>query len=162
MTFYSTFVLAVESAESSGGLFDFDATLPIMAGQILILVAVLNNIFFKPLTKAIDDRNDYVRTNIAEAKERLAKAEALALQYETELAETRKAAQSMLLNAQSEASKVRASKIAETLAESQAQVAAAKAEIAQQKVEAMAALDAQVDALSRQILEKLLGNLVNR
>lgn len=162
MTLYSTFVLAVESAESSGGLFDFDATLPIMAAQILILVAVLNNIFFKPLTKAIDDRNDYVRTNIAEAKDRLAKAESLALQYETELAETRKAAQLILLNAQSEANKVRAAKIAETLAESQSQVAAAKAEIAQQKVEAMATLDAQVDALSRQILEKLLGNLVNR
>jgi len=156
-----TVVLAVESAEPSGGLFDFDATLPIMAVQILILMAILNSIFFKPLTKAIDDRNDYVRTNIAEAKERLQKAESLALQYETELAETRKTSQALLLTAQTDANKIRAQQIAATLAESQEQVAAAKVEIEQQKSEAMAALDAQVDGLSRQILEKLLGNLVN-
>ncbi len=160
MTLYSTFLLAVESAEPSGGLFDFDATLPIMAVQILILVAILNNIFFKPLTKAIDDRNDYVRTNISEAKERLEKAESLAQQYEAELADTRKSSQVMLLAAQSDANKIRAEQIASTIAESQAQIIAAKTEIEQQKSIAMAALDAQVDVLSRQILEKLLGNLV--
>jgi F-type H+-transporting ATPase subunit b len=165
MTFYSTplltVVLAVESAESKGGLFDFDATLPIMAVQILILVVILNNIFFKPLTKAIDDRNDYVRTNIAEAKERLEKAESLAKQYEAELAETRKSSQALLLAAQSDANKIRADQLAATLAESQAQATAAKVEIEDQKSKAMEALDAQVDALSRQILGKLLGNLVN-
>lgn len=165
MTFYSTplltVLLAVESAESKGGLFDFDATLPIMAVQILVLVVILNSIFFKPLTKAIDDRNDYVRTNIAEAKERLEKAESLAQQYEAELAETRKYSQAMLLAAQNEANKIRADQLAATLAESQAQATAAKMEIDQQKSKAMAALDAQVDVLSRQILGKLLGNLVN-
>ena len=165
MTFYSTplstVLLAVESAESKGGLFDFDATLPIMAVQILILVVILNNIFFKPLTKAIDDRNDYVRTNIAEAKERLEKAESVAKQYEAELAETRKSSQALLLAAQADANKIRADKLAATLAESQAQATAAKVEIEQQKSKAMEALDAQVDALSRQILGKLLGNLVN-
>ncbi len=160
MTLYSTFILAVESAESKGGLFDFDATLPIMAVQILILIVILNNIFFKPLTKAIDDRNDYVRTNIAEAKERLEKAESLAKQYEVELAETRKSSQAMLLAAQSDANKIRSEQIAATLAESQSQIVEAKAEIEKQKSEAMAVLDTQVDVLSRQILEKLLGNLV--
>jgi len=160
MTLYSTFILAVESAESKGGLFDFDATLPIMAVQILILIVILNNIFFKPLTKAIDDRNDYVRTNIADAKERLEKAESLAKQYEVELAETRKSSQAMLLAAQSDANKIRSEQIAATLAESQSQIVEAKAEIEKQKSEAMAVLDTQVNVLSRQILEKLLGNLV--
>jgi len=169
MTLYSPFLnfldlnllVAVESAESKGGLFDFDATLPIMALQIVLLVIILNSIFFKPLTKAIDDRNDYVRTNIAEAKERLEKADALAKQYEAELAETRKSAQALLITAQAEANKIRAQQIAATIAESQAQLAAAKAEIEQQKHAATAALDAQVETLSRQILEKLLGDLVH-
>jgi F-type H+-transporting ATPase subunit b len=168
MTLYSTlslnfwnFLVAVEPAESSGGLFDFDATLPIMALQILLLVTILNSIFFKPLTKAIDDRNDYVRINIAEAKERLEKAESLAVQYEAELAETRKSAQALLITAQSDANKIRAQQLATTLAESQAQLATAKAEIEEQKQAATAALDAQVETLTRQILEKLLGDLVH-
>jgi F-type H+-transporting ATPase subunit b len=51
-----TILLAVETAETAakeGGLFDFDATLPLMALQFLILVAVLNAVFYKPLTKAM-------------------------------------------------------------------------------------------------------------
>ncbi len=160
-TFYWTVSLAVESAESSGGLFDFDATLPIMAVQFLILCLVLNAIFFKPLTKAIDDRNDYVRNNITEAKERLEKAQLLARKYEQELAETRKTAQSLISSAQADANQIRNQQIAAALAESQAQVATVKTEIEQQKRDASTALDAQVESLSRQILEKLLGNLVN-
>jgi len=164
-----TFVLAVETvveagaeaAESSGGLFNFDATLPIMAAQFLLLVAILNAIFFKPLTKAIDDRSDYVRGNIAEAKERLGKAQSLAQQYEQELSATRRQVKDRLLLAQVDANKIRNQRIAEAMAESQAQVATAKAEIAQQKQVASDSLNTQTAALSRQILEKLLGDLVH-
>ena len=79
-----TILLAAETAKQ-GGLFDLDATLPLMALQFLALAAVLNVIFYKPLSNAIDGRNEYIRANQAEAKERLAKAEHLAKQYEQEL-----------------------------------------------------------------------------
>ncbi len=159
---YWNFLLAAEAVESKGGLFDINATLPIMAVQFIVFVAILNALFFKPLTKAIDDRNDYVRENLTGAKERLAKAEQVAKQYEQELAATRKASQDLLLTAQAEANKIRNQQIGEAMAEAQAQVASAKADIERQKQEAAAALDAQVESLSRQILEKLLGDLVQR
>ena len=63
-------------------MFDFDATLPLMAVQFLLLMVVLNAIFYKPLTKAIEERGDYIRRNQVEAQERLSKAETLAKQYE--------------------------------------------------------------------------------
>jgi F-type H+-transporting ATPase subunit b len=53
-----------------GGLFDLDATLPIIAVQFLLLVAVLNSLFYEPVTRVIDSRNDYIRTTQAEAQER--------------------------------------------------------------------------------------------
>ncbi|MBD0363880.1 MAG: F0F1 ATP synthase subunit B', partial [Coleofasciculus sp. C3-bin4] len=62
-----TILLAVETAEAAakeGGLFDFDATLPLMAVQFLLLVVLLNAVFYKPLTKAIEDRADYIRTTL--------------------------------------------------------------------------------------------------
>lgn len=161
MTHWTTLLLAAESAEPSGGLFNFDATLPIMAVQFLLLVVILNAIFFKPLTKAMDDRSDYVRGNIVEAKERLEKAQLLATQYEQELAETRKSAQAMIATAQADATKSRNQQIAKTLEESQAQVASAKSEIEAEKQAAEATLNAQVEALSRQILDKILGDLVH-
>lgn len=155
-----TILLAVETAETAakeGGLFDFDATLPLMALQFLILVAVLNAVFYKPLTKAIDERDDYIRKNLLEARERIAKAEKLAKQYETELGETRRKSQATIAAAQADAKKIAAEKMAQAQAEAQEQRVEAGKEIDQQKAEAFASLEQQVDALSRQILEKLLG-----
>lgn len=152
---------ALNTAKEKVGLFDIDATLPIMALQFLLLVAILNEIFFKPLTKAIDQRNDYVRGNLNEAKERLQKSEAMAKQYEQELVSTRRATQEMIASAQAEANKLRNQQIAATLAESQELVAQAKSEIEQQKLAASSSLDNEVEVLSRQILNKLLGELVN-
>jgi F-type H+-transporting ATPase subunit b len=163
---YWTILLAVETAEAAakeGGLFDFDATLPLMAVQFLLLVVVLNVVFYKPLGKAIDERAEYIRTNLLHARERISKADTLAKQYEQELGETRRKAQSTIAAAQADAQKIAASKIAEAQAEAQAEREKAAQEIETQKQEVMRALEQEVDALSRQILEKLLGaELVNR
>lgn len=156
-----TILLAVEAAETAtkeGGLFDFDATLPLMALQFIILVAILNAVFYKPLSQAIDGRDDYIRKNQLEARERLEKAENLAKQYEQELGETRRKAQTTIAAAQADAEKIAAQKMQEAQAEAQAQREQAQQEIEQQKAEAMASLEQQVDGLSRQILEKLLGS----
>ena len=138
-------------------MFDFDATLPLMAVQFLLLAALLNVIFYKPLTKALDDRDNYIRTNNLDARERLAKAERLTKEYEQQLAEARRQSQATVAAAQAEAQKTTAQKIADAQKEAQAQREQAALEIEQQKQEALRSLDQQVDALSRQILEKLLG-----
>lgn len=156
MTYWIT-LLAVEAPVKEGGLFDIDATLPLMALQFLILVLILNATFYKPLSKAIDDRDEYVRKNQLEARERLSKAEQLAKQYEQELAAARRRSQTIIADAQAEAQKIAAEKMAEAQREAQAQREQAAQEIEQQKQEALASLQQQVDGLSRQILEKLLG-----
>jgi F-type H+-transporting ATPase subunit b len=137
-------------------MFDFDATLPLMAVQFLLLTAVLNVVFYKPLTKAIEARSEYIRTNEADAKERLAKAEGLAHQYEQELAATRRQYQATIAAAQTEAQKLAAKKIAEAQQEAQAQREQVQRELDQQKQVALQSLEQQVEALSRQILDKLL------
>jgi F-type H+-transporting ATPase subunit b len=137
-------------------MFDFDATLPLMALQFLLLTAVLNVIFYKPLTKALDDRDNYIRTNNLEARERLAKAERLLKEYEQQLANARRQAQAIVTQAQEEAERITAEKIAAAQREAQAQREQVAREIEQQKQEALRSLEQQVDAFSRQILEKLL------
>ena len=130
-----------------------------MAVQFLLLAAVLNAVFYKPIGNAIDQRDSYVRTTQAEARERLAKAERLAAQYEQELASARKQAQATIAAAQSEADKLAAGQLAEAQREAQAQREQAQKELEQQKQAAMSSLEQQVDSLSREILQKLLGNL---
>ncbi|MBE9042285.1 F0F1 ATP synthase subunit B' [Oscillatoriales cyanobacterium LEGE 11467] len=138
-------------------MFDFDATLPLMAVQFLVLTAILNAVFFKPLTKVLDERDDYIRSNDREAAERLAKTEELARQYEQELADTRKEAQAIVVAAQSEAQEISNGRIAEAQKEAQEAREAAAAEIAREKEAAMQSLEQEVSALSHQMLEKLLG-----
>ncbi|PSB21707.1 F0F1 ATP synthase subunit B' [Phormidesmis priestleyi ULC007] len=140
-------------------MFDFDATLPLMAVQFLLLAAILNVVFYKPLTKVIEDRSDYIRSNEADARERLAKAENLAKQYESELAETRRQYQATIVAAQADAQKIAAQKTAEAQQEAQSQREATQKELDQQKQAAMQTLEQQVESLSHEILDKLLAGV---
>lgn len=154
-------LLAVEAAEAAkegGGLFDLDATLPLMAIQFLMLIAVLNAIFYKPLGAAIDERDAYVRETKGNAQERLAKAEKLAAEYEQSLADTRREARGVIELAQAEAQKIAAESQAAAQQEAAAQRETVQKELDKQKAAAMSQLETQVDSLSNQILGKLLGS----
>jgi len=97
-------LFAAETAE--GGLFDIDATLPLMAVQFLLLATILNALFYKPLGKAIDERAGYVQGQLNSAKEQKQKSLALVQQYEQELKEVRKQSQEIIAEAQTEAQKI--------------------------------------------------------
>jgi F-type H+-transporting ATPase subunit b len=138
-------------------MFDFDATLPLMALQFILLAVVLNAIFYKPLSKVLDERAGFLRSQKTEARERLAKAENLTAQYEQQLGEARRQSQDVIASAQGDAKRLADEQIAEAQRQAQAQREQAAQEIEQEKQAAMAVLEQQVEALSRQILEKLLG-----
>lgn len=138
-------------------MFDFDATLPLMAIQFLLFTVAMNVVFYKPLMKALDERQQYVRSNKLEAQERLSKAKHLAEKYEQELAETRRQSQSVISAAQQEAQEIATEQIREAQQEVQAQLQQVQQELDQQKQAALQTLEQQIDSLSSQILEKLLG-----
>jgi F-type H+-transporting ATPase subunit b len=139
-------------------MFDFDATLPLMAVQFLLLMTILNAVLYKPLIKALDERSDYIRNTQAEAQERLSKVESLTKQYEQELAATRKQSQALIATAQADAKKIVAQKIAEAQEEVRLQREQAQKELDQQKQDALRSLEHEVGALSNQILDKVLGS----
>jgi F-type H+-transporting ATPase subunit b len=130
-----------------------------MAVQFVILAVILNALFYKPIGKAIDERDGYIRSNKVDAAERLAKAEQTAKQYQQELAETRRKAQTIIAEAQEAAQKMAAKTVAEAQQEAQAQREQAQRELDEQKQAAMGTLQQQVDSLSQQILDKLLGSV---
>ena len=138
-------------------MFDFDATMPLMALQFVLLAVVLNGIFYKPLNKALDERADYIRQQKTDEKERLAKAKELAQEYEAQLAEARKQSQEVIVQAQADAQKIAAKALANAQREAQEEKEKVAQEIAQQRARALELLEQQLDTLSHQILEKLLG-----
>lgn len=99
MVNFSTLVLSSE-INGPGGLFDFDATLPLVAIQFIVLMVVLNIVFFNPLLITIRERNEFILNNLAKASEVLTKANVLTTQYEQELTSIRKEAQTEITNSQ--------------------------------------------------------------
>ena len=138
-------------------MFDFDLTMPLMAVQFLLLTALLNAVFYKPLTKVLDERDAFIRGGQSSAKDNLAKAESLVAEYERQIALARKESQSVVEKAQAEAREIVSQKTAEAQSAAIAQKEKAAQEIQQQKESALSTLEQQVDSLSRQILEKILG-----
>jgi F-type H+-transporting ATPase subunit b len=96
------FSILISDIETSGpgGLFDIGATLPLVAIQFLLLMFILNILLYNPLLKIITERNEFILTNLAKASQTLTKASELTAQYETELSQVRKEAQSEIANSQ--------------------------------------------------------------
>ena len=94
--------ILISSSEVSGpgGLFDIDATLPLVAIQFLLLMVVLNVILYNPLLTIIEERKEYILTNLSKASEILAEANKLTTEYEQELDSVRKEAQLEITNSQ--------------------------------------------------------------
>ena len=96
---FSTLILSSE-VNGPGGLFDIDATLPVVAIQFVLLMVVFNIILYNPLLTIIEERKEYILTNLGKASELLAEANILTAQYEEELTSVRKEAQLEITNSQ--------------------------------------------------------------
>jgi F-type H+-transporting ATPase subunit b len=155
----SLFSLALQSVstESEGGLFDFNATLPIMALQILLLMVVLNLIFYKPIGQVLDERDESIRKQLTEASEMLMKAESITKQYELDLAQERREAQSIIASAQKGAQEIVALEIKQAQKDTEQLVTEATNQLNSQKEKALKALEEQVNTLSEQIKNKLIS-----
>jgi len=146
--------------EGAGGLFDFNATLPLMAIQFILLSVVLTFVFYKPVSKVIDDREAYINGNLTTASEKLIKADELYSQYDAQLKTARVSAQAIIAQSEKEAKDVVAAEINEARKDASKLIERTNRELEDQKTLALEQLESQVDDLSQLIKEKLLGKEV--
>jgi F-type H+-transporting ATPase subunit b len=147
-------------AEGAGGLFDFNATLPLMAIQFVLLTVILTFVFYKPVGKVIEERETSISTNLAEASEKLLKADELYKQYDEQLKTARVNAQSVIATSEKEAKDIVASEISQARNDAAKLIQQTNKELEAQKSLALEKLETQVDELSQLIKEKLLGKQV--
>jgi F-type H+-transporting ATPase subunit b len=96
------FSILISKSEVSGpgGLFDFNATLPLVAIQFVLLMLILNIILYNPLLTIIEERKEYILNNLAQASEILTQANELTSYYEQELSKVRKEGQLLVTEGQ--------------------------------------------------------------
>ncbi|WP_269621796.1 F0F1 ATP synthase subunit B' [Prochlorococcus marinus] len=142
---------------SEGGLFDFDATLPLMAAQVVLLTFILNALFFKPVGRVVEEREDYVTTSRAEAKKKLAEVSKLEVDLKKQLKEARQAAQQVITEAEEDSEKLYREALALATSEANASREQARREIDTQKNQALKQLNSDAEKLGDLIVKRLLA-----
>jgi len=150
-----TWLLLAEAAVPEGGLFDLDATLPLMAVQVVLLTFLLNSLFFRPVGKVVEDREGYIATSRADAKQKLEQIQRLESDLQDQLRGARQAAQAAIVDAESEVDALYREALAEAETEANRTREQARREIESQREAAQASLMSQVDQLSTQIIKRL-------
>nr|YP_009504581.1 ATP synthase CF0 B' subunit [Cyanophora sudae]AWW13669.1 ATP synthase CF0 B' subunit [Cyanophora sudae] len=147
--------IETEAAKPEGGMFDFDATLPVMMVQLLVLMLILNAVFYKPLIKVLDERKTYIQSNFNEAEKCLEQTAELTTQYEAKITDARQNALKLTNTTRSEIQKFVSEKLEEAQKKADSELATATNKLELQKDEALKSLESEVENLSSKILEKL-------
>jgi F-type H+-transporting ATPase subunit b len=150
-------VTGAATGAPEGGLFDLDATLPLMAVQVVLLTFILNALFFRPVGRAVEEREGYVTTSRAEAKQKLAQAQRLEADLTEQLKEARQESQKLIVEAEQESDKLYREALAAAQAEAIAVREKARREIESEKDQALSALKAEADRLGALIVDRLLA-----
>ena len=142
---------------AEGGLFDFDATLPLMAVQVVLLTFILNSLFFKPVGKVVEEREAYISTSLAEAKKKLGEVENLESDLRDQLKEARQASQKVINDAEQESDQLYREALALATADANASKEKARQEIESQKDSALSQLKSDSAKLGDLIVQRLLA-----
>merc|ERR1711924_168571 len=106
-----------EAGVPEGGPFDLDATWALMAVQVVLLTFLLNALFFRPVGKVVEEREGFISTSRADAKQKLAEVEKLEADLAEQLKGARQAAQAVTTEAEQEVDRLYREALAQAEAE---------------------------------------------
>ena len=141
---------------TEGGLFDINATLPLMAIQVVALTYILNSLFFKPVGNVVEKREKFVSKNLMEAKNKLSEVEKLEADLLSQLQSARSEAQKIVSEAENESDKLYKEALELANNEANASKEKARLEIENQTSSARDQLFKQADDLSELIVNRLI------
>ena len=142
---------------TEGGLFDLDATLPLMAVQVVLLTLILNALFFRPVGRTVEEREGYITTSRADAKQKLAQVQRLQADLKEQLKDARKAAQALIVEAEQESDELYREALAVATASANAAREASRRELDIQRDGALGQIQADAKQLGDLIVDRLLA-----
>ena len=122
----------------------------------LILFGLLAKFAWKPLLKALSDREEKIRTSISKAEEAQTKLESLTSEGEIIIAKARSEAQSIIADGKTTADKLRSNMESKAKEKALSIIAQAEKQILAEKEKAIIEIRGEVATLSIDIAEKLI------
>merc|ERR1712118_482928 len=149
-------IITTMPAHAEGKVFDFNATLPAMAAQFLLLMLFLEKTWFGPVGKVLDERDAKIRARLSSVKTGDDDLESLAIEAEKLLKDARAESQAKIADAKSVAAEKVAVELAAEKAKLDAEFEKSLTDIEAEKNTAQANIDKQVADLSDYVLKAIL------
>ena len=128
-----------------------------MAVQVVLLTFILNALFFRPVGRVVEEREGYITTSRAEAKQKLAQVERLEADLKEQLKDARVATQKLILEAEQDSDKLYREALAAATEDANATREQARREIDAQRESALSQLKGDADKLGDLIVNRLLA-----
>jgi F-type H+-transporting ATPase subunit b len=153
----SQFILLTALEEKTGGLFDFDGTLPFIIIQFAVLTLILNSILYSPILKVFSERQDYITKNLETASTILSSTNEFETMYKEKIEKYQKDTEVCV----SEFDKICTEKFSLECKNSQSSIKKIIddifEEIENEKIDILSSLrKEEIDFLSTQIIKKLI------
>merc|ERR1719321_874966 len=149
-------IMTTMPAHASGKVFDFNATLPAMALQFLLLMVFLDKTWFGPVGKILDERDASIQARLSSVKTGDEELEALAKEAETLLKAARSDAQNKIADSKNKAASKASEELAAEKKKLDAELATSMKQLEVERKESEKDVDKQVSELSAFIVRKVL------
>jgi F-type H+-transporting ATPase subunit b len=156
-----TFLYQYVNEIAAGGLFDFDATLPFLMVQFVLLTFVLNIILYTPLLTAINSRNEYIVKTLSEARYLLAQADKVTENYTQNIQTTQAKAKNNLATSEKLYKQIWEVELETIQTQCDAYIKKYMDYLEDEKEKAFSNLEENIDALGLAILRKLFSTPVS-
>ncbi|GLC37574.1 ATP synthase subunit b 2 [Pleodorina starrii] len=149
-------LMAMPAAAEAGKIFDFNLTMPVMAGEFLLLMVFLEKTWFTPVGKVLDERDNLIRSKLGSVKDNTGDVDKLVMEAESILKAARGEV-SASINSQKNAKQAELDKAYNVAkAKITAEVESAIGGLEQESATMLKSLDAQVDKISAEVLRRVL------
>lgn len=140
---------------------EFNATFLVSIISFLVFMWIMNAIFYAPLTKIIEERENMVNDNYEHSRKARDEAEKLAKDKETRLTETAKQSRQIMVDKTNEANSDYKNKVTDAKTKSNERINYLKQELSHSENEAKTILDNEVEHLAQTIVDKVLQGGTN-
>lgn len=138
-------------------LLQLDGTFLIIAISFIIFAFIMNRIFYSPVSNISKDREDYIGSNVDNAKAARTQAAVLLKEYEQKLLDARKQAGSIVSSSTAEANLKKAETVQSAVKQSNETIKQAKEVINNESDAVKPALKSEVISLAQMISSSVLG-----
>lgn len=138
-------------------MLEFDATAIVIAISFIVFMLIMNAIFYKPLLKLQDEREDYIANNKQQAQNYQNEAQGLLSEHDEIIKQTKKQAKDIISDVLEKAKNEKGEKVAEANQQASEKIRNFHDEMAVAKTQLKDSLSNDMHEIARQISSKILG-----